>query len=129
MRPEKYLRYIVPAAFFDTSRTKEILQATPAPNTATRLDADKIEVTVYDYDADTLHVTELKAVQESFPYKGNGRITWINIDGLCKTDVEKAGAFWGIHPLIVEDILPAQYAVLQRKNGRCGTGTGKHCAG
>jgi magnesium transporter len=105
MSPEKYLRYLVPSALFGTSRTKEILQATPAPNNAARLDADKIEVTVYDYDAETLHVTGLKAVQESFPFKDNGRITWINIDGLCKTDVEAAGVFWGIHPLIVEDIL------------------------
>ncbi len=92
MSPEKYLRYLVPTALFGTGRTKEILQATPAQNN-TRLDADQIHVAVYDYAAEELHVADLKSVKESFAYKNNGRITWINIDGLCKTDVEEAGVF------------------------------------
>lgn len=104
MSPEKYLRYLVKSSLFRTGRTKEILQATPAQHKE-RLDADQVHITVYDYNAEDLQVAELKSIQESFTYKDNGRITWINIDGLCKTDVEAAGVFWGIHPLIVEDIL------------------------
>lgn len=104
MSPEKYLRYLVPSALFGTGRTKQILQATPSGN-ITRKDADQTQITVYDYDAATLHKTEPKQVSESFPFRDNHHITWINIDGLCKSDVEQIGAYYGIHPLIVEDIL------------------------
>jgi len=36
-------------------------------------------------------------------------VTWINIDGLHQMDVlEKLGACYGIHPLVLEDILTDQ---------------------
>ncbi len=38
-------------------------------------------------------------------YKDNGHISWINVDGLRPTQVQKLCELFGIHPLTVEDIL------------------------
>ena len=38
-------------------------------------------------------------------FRDSNRITWINIDGLRKADVETVCNHFGIHPLIMEDIL------------------------
>jgi magnesium transporter len=61
--------------------------------------------TVFDYNANEL--TELKELSESDcrKYHKNGNITWINIDGLRKRDVEQLCAHYGVHDLVVEDIL------------------------
>src|SRR5688500_4199112 len=86
MRPEKYLRYLVPASLFGTARTKEIL--TVNPNTQLiRADAKSVHITVYDYNSKELHEHVLKSVDESLKYKENDHVTWINIDGLRKADV------------------------------------------
>jgi magnesium transporter len=45
------------------------------------------------------------AVEDVLTYKQNNRINWINIDGLRKTDVETVCNHFGIHPLLMEDIL------------------------
>lgn len=104
MRPEKYLRYFVPASLFGTQRTKQILHVNPTA-VPLRKDAEEIRVTVYDYDAGSLKEYEFNKVEDSFPFSGNGRISWINIDGLRKADVDLICNHFGIHPLLAEDIL------------------------
>src|SRR5439155_25642239 len=52
-----------------------------------------------------IDVKKLSAVADCFPYKANNRISWINIDGLRKADVEAICNHYDVHPLIVEDIL------------------------
>jgi magnesium transporter len=104
MRPEKYLRYFVPSSLFGTKRTKEILHINPtAP--PERTDAEEVHISVYDYNAASFIEHRFKEVKEIFCYKGNGNVTWINIDGLRKTDIEKISEHFGIHFLITEDIL------------------------
>ncbi|HEX2535086.1 MAG TPA: CorA family divalent cation transporter, partial [Chitinophagaceae bacterium] len=104
LRSEKYLRYIVPSSLLGTHRTKEILTASQAVS-PTRADAQDVIITVYDYDAQYLHSCALKSVEESFGYRENGRVTWINVDGIRKSDVEKISTHYVIHPLTTEDIL------------------------
>lgn len=104
MSPEKYLRYLVPFSLFGTQRTKQILQATPTDDVP-RTDAECTQITVYDYDNTILNHSELGNIKESFAFKNNQRISWINIDGLRKHDVGAVGDHYGIHPLIIEDIL------------------------
>lgn len=104
MRPEKYLRYLVPTALFGTERTKEILHVNPTAD-PTREDAEEILVAAYDYNESSIQAHELKDIKESFQFKNNGRVTWINIDGIRKNDVEEVCTFYGIHPLIIEDII------------------------
>ncbi|MFN2458834.1 MAG: magnesium/cobalt transporter CorA [Chitinophagaceae bacterium] len=101
---KKYLRYIVPFHVFGTQRTRQILNANPNAD-VTRKDAPLMLITAYDYNAEELHEYELKTIEDCFAFKGNQHITWINIDGLRKNDVENFCIRYDIHPLIAEDIL------------------------
>jgi magnesium transporter len=104
MRPDKYLRYLVPSSLFGTRRTKEILHINPtAP--PQRQDAENVRICVYDYTAGEVTEQHFDDVKSIFPFKGNNRVSWINIDGLRKTDVDVVSEHFGIHPLISEDIL------------------------
>lgn len=105
MRPEKYLKYFVPSSLFGTHRTKQILTTNPTTSVPLRKDATHVVITVYDYNENFLKEYELKGVEESFPFKDNGHITWINIDGICKKEVSNICHHFDIHPLIEEDIL------------------------
>jgi len=104
LSPEKYLKYLYLPKLFGTRRTKEILSVNPTvvPH---REEAKEVSVFVFDYNADAVEEKELPSIQECFIYKTSGRITWINIDGLRKTDVESVCSHYDIHPLIAEDIL------------------------
>ena len=103
-RAEKYFRYLNPFTLFGTERTKEILHVNPTTNIS-RKDAETVHITVYDYNETNLSANQLQSVEECFGYKQNHHISWINIDGLRKQDVETVGLHYGIHPLIIEDIL------------------------
>jgi magnesium transporter len=104
LRPDKYLKYLYLPNLFAARRTKEILSVNPTimPH---REEAKDVVVTVFDYNADSLEEKRLDSISESFVYKTNGRVTWINIDGLRKTEVESVCAHFDIHPLVIEDIL------------------------
>jgi magnesium transporter len=102
-RPKKYLRYLVPGNLFGTNRTKQIL--TTNPTLQRRTEAEKLEICVYDYNLEKIEEHTLQTVEESFSYKDNNDVTWINIDGIRKKDIETIGFHFGIHPLIVEDII------------------------
>lgn len=103
-KAEKYLRYIIPNSFFGSERTKEILHINPVSD-ITRKDAEKVMITVYDYNESHLFSAELKTVEDSHCYLDNSHVSWINIDGIRKEDVEALGSHFGIHNLIIEDIL------------------------
>ncbi|HUS74417.1 MAG TPA: magnesium/cobalt transporter CorA [Methanothrix sp.] len=70
---------------------------------------EKPKITIIDYDELHYHEAEVKDVQECFRFKDKSSVTWINIDGLHQMDVlEKLGSCYGIHPLVMEDILTDQ---------------------
>ncbi|HLG39452.1 MAG TPA: magnesium/cobalt transporter CorA [Chitinophagaceae bacterium] len=104
IRPEKYLKYLYLPNLFGTQRTKEILSVNPTV-IPQREEAKEVLVYAFDYDNASLEEKKLSSVEASFPYKISGRITWINIDGLRKADVESVCSHYDIHPLVVEDIL------------------------
>lgn len=65
-----------------------------------------VRITLMDYDATRYVEKQCDSIEECFPYRDTGTITWINIDGLANTEViEKIGRHFAIHPLILEDIL------------------------
>ena len=67
---------------------------------------EKVKITLIDYDATQLKEKELKEIEESFYLKDKTSVTWINIDGIHQVDViEKIGNNFGIHSLVLEDIL------------------------
>jgi magnesium transporter len=104
LRPEKYLRYLYLPNLFATRRTKEILSVNPtvAP---VREEAREIKVFVYDYSHEDFTEHEADNVKDCFHFKHSNRISWINIDGLRKSDVEAVCTHFDVHPLLIEDIL------------------------
>lgn len=67
---------------------------------------EKVIITVFDYDSERYEEKELKSIEECFPYKDTPTVTWINMAGIHQVDImEKIGNHFGIHPLIMEDIL------------------------
>ncbi|MCF7810433.1 magnesium/cobalt transporter CorA [bacterium] len=71
-----------------------------------RLEKVKITMTLIDYDSDNMEEKEIKDLGECIPYIDKPTTTWINIYGIHDTAViEKAGEVFGIHPLVLEDIL------------------------
>src|SRR3569832_2876389 len=103
-RAKKYFRYLIPVSLFGTNRTKEILSVNPTLNIS-RKDAEKVFITIYDYDESSLNEYDLVKIEDSFSFKENKHISWINVDGLCKKEVDMLSEKYGIHPLIAEDIL------------------------
>ena len=67
---------------------------------------DKVKVTLIDYDADNLKEMEIENIELAFPFKDEPTVSWINIEGIHQTEIiEKLGAHFDIHPLILEDIV------------------------
>jgi magnesium transporter len=104
LRPEKYLRYLYLPNLFLPKRTKEILSVNPTV-IPQREEANEVLVSVYDYNGESIEEKKLIAIDETFTYKTSGRVTWINVDGLRKADVEAICTHFDIHSLVVEDIL------------------------
>ena len=68
--------------------------------------AEEVKIRVLDYDKEQFEEKEIKAIEETFPFKDKSTVTWINIDGLHEIEViEKLGSCFGLHPLLLEDIL------------------------
>ena len=104
LRPDKYLRLLGVPPLFGTERTKKILSVNPTV-TPQREEAREVKIFVHDYNAETLHEYEFENIEDVFKFRDNKNITWINIDGLRKSDVEVISNHFDIHPLIMEDIL------------------------
>ncbi|MGB7063238.1 MAG: magnesium/cobalt transporter CorA [Candidatus Zixiibacteriota bacterium] len=67
---------------------------------------EKVRIRLIDYDEAQLQEKEPKTVEECFPFKDLPTLTWVNIDGLHDIKVmEKVGKHFGLHPLVLEDIL------------------------
>ena len=66
----------------------------------------KVKITVIDYDEKNFEEKEVKKVEECFPFKEKPTVTWINVDGVHQLDIiEKIGKHFGLHPLVLEDIV------------------------
>ncbi|MBN1864849.1 MAG: magnesium/cobalt transporter CorA [Victivallales bacterium] len=69
-------------------------------------DTQKPVVTVFEYDASGCEERTLDDVRGITRLKESKKVCWLNIDGLSDVSlVEKVGVAFGIHPLILEDIL------------------------
>ena len=66
----------------------------------------KVKITIIDYNEKEFQEKEVESVEECFSNKDHPNVTWINIDGIHEIDIiDKIGKHFGIHPLILEDIL------------------------
>lgn len=79
------------------------------PGTLVYIGEQKVErarITILDYDEARFEEKEAKTIEECFPFKDRPTVTWINIDGLHEVDIiEKLGKHFGLHPLLLEDIV------------------------
>jgi magnesium transporter len=67
---------------------------------------EKVRIRLIDYDQAQVQEKEAKSIAECFPFKDLPTVTWVNIDGLHDIQVmEKIGKHFGLHPLVLEDIL------------------------
>ncbi len=65
----------------------------------------KVKISVIDYDEKQFEEKEA-SVEECFPFKEKPTVTWINIDGVHEVNIiEQIGKHYGIHPLVLEDIV------------------------
>ncbi len=63
-------------------------------------------ISVIDYSKDAVTEQEIKSLDEILQYKETNTVTWVVIEGLTNVElVEKIGALFAIHPLVLEDIL------------------------
>ena len=67
---------------------------------------EKVRITIIDYDKVQFQEKEAETVEECFPFKDKPTVTWINVDGIHQPEiVKKLGDCFGMHPLVLEDIL------------------------
>ena len=102
MTAKKYLEYILNP--MELLRTQKVTNVNPTivpdrPSTA------KTNIHLYEYNVDKVEHFDLKKVHDCFGFINSASNTWINVDGLRKDDIETLCEHYGIHPLIVEDIL------------------------
>jgi magnesium transporter len=104
MNGKDYLKFLGLQQLFGTQRTKEILNVNPTV-IPVREEAAQIRTFVYDYDAEHMSSFQSDNVEDCFRYKFTNNISWINIDGLRKADVEAVCSHFNVDPLLIEDIL------------------------
>jgi magnesium transporter len=67
---------------------------------------EKVRITIIDYDAENFYEKVVDSVEECFRFRDTSTVTWINIDGIHDPDViGKLGGHFGLHPLVLEDIM------------------------
>jgi magnesium transporter len=85
-------------------RTKKVLQVNPTVESP-KQEPEETKLFVYDYNGNHIDIKELKTIPDCYKYIDPETVSWINVDGLRKTDVEAISSHFGIHYLIAEDIL------------------------
>lgn len=104
LRPDKVLRYLYLPNLFGTPRTRQILRQNPTviPH---REDSKRVQITVFDYNQEHANIYDLKSIEDCFKFLNTNTISWINVDGIRKSDVESLCNYFSVHPLIQEDVL------------------------
>ena len=68
--------------------------------------SDKTRMVVYEYGAGHFIETDITAMDNLQAYKTGTQPRWINVYGLSQIDIlEKLGYGFGVHPLVLEDIV------------------------
>lgn len=86
-------------------RKEPVIPYNPARGTDQLQEVAQPVYSVFDYSEKS--VEEHKFLDESkcVLFRETGHMTWINVDGLRKAEVEKLCQQYNVHPLLVEDIL------------------------
>jgi len=88
---------------------KRSLKAGLPPGTLVHIGTKNVgesRIRIMDYDEGSVREKEKAALQECIPFRDTDSVTWIDIDGLQDIPLlERLGESYGLHPLILEDIL------------------------
>lgn len=67
---------------------------------------EPVRLTVFEYDESACTERCVDTIEECMPYRDTRATAWINLDGVQHVDlVARLGAHFGIHPLVLEDIV------------------------
>lgn len=67
---------------------------------------DQAKVAILDYDEAHVQEKEVETIEECFSFKDQPTVTWIDVDRIDHVEtIEKLGGCYGLHPLVLEDIL------------------------
>jgi magnesium transporter len=79
------------------------------PGTLVHVGEKKVEhvrIRATNYDHEHVEQQTVRTIDECLPFKEKPGVTWISIEGLHDVDaIEKLGACFGLHPLVMEDIV------------------------
>jgi len=86
--------------------------AAPGTLVAPPTKVERIRLRFFDYEEERWEENEKATMEECFVLKDLPTVSWINLDGLHDVQlVEKMGTYFGLHPLVLEDITtPGQRA-------------------
>jgi magnesium transporter len=70
---------------------------------------EEVKVTLIDYGPEHFEETELKAFGECLVQRDEPAVTWVNVSGIHRVEnLEVLGECFGIHPLILEDVISTE---------------------
>lgn len=82
--------------------------------------AKKVKLFVIDYNATDLSEITCETPEQCFPFKDKDSITWINVDGLHNTEIiSSIGSHYGLHPLLLEDVLNTRHRPKMEEFDEC----------
>ncbi len=88
---------------------KRSIKAGLPPGTLVHIGEKKVGepiITLIDYDETNHQESGIKTAEECIPFREKPTVTWINVEGVHEAKVvEKLGHCFGLHPLVLEDIL------------------------
>lgn len=67
----------------------------------------KTTIRVIDYTEKDVQEKEINSIEEAYRYRESKTISWINIEGRDVEIIKKIDEHFGIHPLVLEDIVNA----------------------
>ncbi|MDO6596737.1 magnesium/cobalt transporter CorA [Oceanihabitans sp. 2_MG-2023] len=63
-------------------------------------------IDIVNYNKEACDFKSSQNIEDAFHFKGQEHVTWINLNGLNNTtEIEKLGAHYNLHPLVLEDIV------------------------
>jgi len=104
------LNHNIPMKLFPTNKAKHVGQSPGSLLYIGERRDDPVGLTVMNYNADALEEKTLTNIEETLAYKNTPTVTWINVDGLHDVGlIQSIGEHYGIHALVLEDILNTQH--------------------
>ena len=100
---------MAPRKRYSSRRPKSSKALHQPPGTVTYIGKKELKETqleVIDYNKESFERYLSKNPEDAFKFEEATKVTWFNIDGLSNTsEIEKLGKYYGLHSLILEDIV------------------------